>query len=111
MKGLDRWYAQLVRPYHVFKNLSVLLLIGNDIMKAEKFDLFYSTNWLHIGACEGVCVQITVYSGFKFSRIPVRCAKAIVIPAGSSAVVGVKFGRVLEPNQEYQFTPCIPVRQ
>jgi len=92
MKGTDGRYAQLVRPFHVLKKLSVPLLIGNDIMKPEKFDLLYSTNRLRIGACDGVCVQITVYSGSKYSRIPVRCAEGIVIPASSSTVVGVKYG-------------------
>lgn len=28
-----------------------------------------------------------------------------MIPSGSSSIVGVKFGRALEPNQDYQFTP------
>jgi len=105
MKGTDGRYTQLVRPFHVFKKLSVPLLIGNDVMKPEKFDLLYSTNRLRIGACDGVCVQIMVYSGSKYGRIPVRCAEGIVIPASSSAVVGVKFGRVLQRNQDYQFTP------
>jgi len=105
MKGTDGQYAQIVRPFHVFKDLSVPLLIGNDIMKPEKFDLLYSTNRLCIGACNGVCVQITMFSGSKYSRIPVRCAEAVVIPAGSSVVVGVKLSRILEPNQDYQFTP------
>jgi len=73
-------------------------------MKPEKFDLLYSTNRLRIGACDGVSIQITVYSGSRYSRVPVRCAEGIVIPAGSSAVVSVKFGRVLERNQDYQFT-------
>jgi len=92
MKGTDGRYAQLVRPFHLLKKLSVPLLIGNNIMKPEKFDLLYSTNQLRIGACDGVCVQITVYSGSKYSRIPVRCAEGIVIHASSSAVVGVKYG-------------------
>ena len=105
MKGTDGQYAQIVRPFHIFKDLSVPLLIGNDIMKPEKFDLLYSTNRLRIGACDGICVQITVFSGSKYSQIPVRCAEAVVIPAGSSVVVGVKLGRILEPNQDYQFTP------
>jgi len=68
MKGTDGRYAQLVRPFHVFKKLSVPLLIGNDIVKPEKFDLLYSTNRLRIGACDGVCVQITVYSVSRISR-------------------------------------------
>ena len=105
MKGTDGRYAQIIRPFHVFKDLSVPLLIGNDIMKPEKFDLLYSTNRLCISACNGVCIQITVFSGSKYSRIPVRCAEAVVLPAGSSVVVGVKLGRILEPNQDYQFTP------
>jgi len=105
MKGTDSRYAQLVRPFHVFKKHSVRLLIGNDIMKPEKFDLLYSSNRLGIGAYDGVCVQITVYSDSKYSWVPVRCAKGIVIAARSYAVVGVKFSWVLEWNQDYQFTP------
>ena len=105
MKGTDGRYTQLVRPFHIFKKLSVPLLIGNDIMKPEKFDLLYSTNWLRIGACDSICVQITVYSGSKYSRVPVHCTESIVIPASSSVVVGVKFGRVLERNQDYPFAP------
>jgi len=50
-----------------------------------------------------------VYSGSKYSQIPVCCAEGIVIPASSSVVVGVKFGRVFERNQDYQFTQ-LPTR-
>jgi len=105
MKGTDGRFAELVRPFHIFKDISVPLLIGNDIMKPEKFDLLYSSNHLRIGACDGIPVQITVHAGHRFTRIPVRCAVAVIIPSGTSTIVGVKFGRVLEPNQDYQFTP------
>ena len=61
LKGIDGRYAQIVRPFHIFKNLSVPLLIGNDIMKPEKFDLLYSSNRLRIGTCDGIYVQITIH--------------------------------------------------
>jgi len=105
LKGIDGRYAQIIRPFHIFKNLSVPSLIGNDIMKPEKFDLLYSSNHLRIGTCDGIYVQITIHSGPCFNRIPVRCTTATVIPAGTSAIVGVKFARTLEKNQDYQFTP------
>ena len=105
MKGTDGQFAELLRPFHVFKDLSVPLLIGNDIMKPEKFDLLYLSNRLRIGACDGIPVQITVHSGHRFARIPVRCAAAVNIPDGTSMIVNVKFGCALEPNQDYQFTP------
>jgi len=105
MRGTDGRFAELVRPFHIFKDLSVPLLIGNDIRKLEKFDPLYSSNRLRIGSCEGIPVQITVHAGHRFARIPVRCAAAIVIPSGTSTVVRIKLGRALEPNQDYQFTP------
>jgi len=103
LKGIDGRYAQIIRPFHIFKNLSVPLLIGNDIMKPEKFDLLYSSNRLRIGTCDGIYVQITIHSGPRFNRIPVRCTTATVIPAGTSAIVGVRFAQTLEKNQDYQF--------
>jgi len=105
MKGTDSRFTELVRPFHIFKDLSVPLLVGNDIMKPEKFNLLYLSNRLRIGACDGIPVQISVHAGHCFTRIPVRCAAAINIPSGTSMIVGVKFGRALEPNQDYQFTP------
>ena len=105
MKGTDVRFAELVRLFHVFKDLSVPQLIGNDIMKPEKFDLLYSSNRLRIGAFDGIPVQITVHAGHRFTRIPVRCAAAVIIPSGTLTIVGVKFGHALEPNQDYQFTP------
>jgi len=104
MKGTDRRFAELVRPFHVFKDLSVPLLIGNDIMKPQKFDLLYSSNRLQIGACDGIPVQITVHAGHRFTRIRIHCAAVVIIPSCTSTIVGVKFGRALEPNQDYQFT-------
>ena len=104
MKGTDGRFAELVRPFHVFKDLSIPLLIGNDIMKPEKLNLLYSSNHLRIGVCDGIPVQITVYAGHRFTRIPVRCAAVVIIPSGTSTIVGVKFCRALEPNQDYQFT-------
>jgi len=56
MKGTDGRFAELVRPFHVFKDLSVLLLVGSDIMKPEKFNLLYSSNRLRVGACDGIPV-------------------------------------------------------
>jgi len=105
MKGMDGRFTELVRPFHIFKDLSVPLLVGNDIMQPEKFDLLYSSNRLRIGACDGIPVRITVHTGHHFSRIPVRCAAPVTIPSGSSTIVYVKFGRTLKPNQDNQFTP------
>ena len=36
MKGTDGRFAELVKPFHIFKDLSVPLLIGNDIIKEKK---------------------------------------------------------------------------
>jgi len=105
MKGTDGRFTELVRPFHVFKDLSGPLLIGNDIMKPEKLNLLYSSNRLRIGACDGIPVQIKVHAVHRFTRIPVRCAAVVIIASGTSTIVGVKFGRALEPNQDYQFTP------
>jgi len=105
MKGADGRFAELVEPFHIFKDLSVPLLIGNDIMKPEKFDLLYSSNRLRIGACDSISVQISVHAGHWFTRIPVRCVATVNILSGSSMIVGVKFGSALELNQDYQFTP------
>ena len=71
MKGTDGRFTELLRPFHIFKDLSVPLLIGNDTIKPEKFDLLYSSNCLCIGSCDGIQVQITVHSGHRFTRIPV----------------------------------------
>ena len=105
MNGADGRFAELVRPFHIFKDLSVPLLIGNDIMKPEKFDLLYLSNRLRIGACDGISVQISVHAGHLFTRIPVRYAATVNILSGSSMIVGVKFARALKLNQDYQFTP------
>jgi len=89
-------YLASLRPEHPERLLrpdaaptSGLRIFFLMIMKREKFDLLYSSNHLRIGACDGIPVQITVHAGHRFTRIPVRFAAAVIIPSGTSTIVGV----------------------
>jgi len=71
MKGTDGRFAELLRPFHIFKDLSVPLLIGNDTMKPEKFNLFYSLSRclldpVMVYRCQSRCILANASLGSQF---------------------------------------------
>ena len=70
LKGIHGRYAQIVRPFHIFKNLSVPLQIGNDIMKPEKFDLLYSSNRLELELVMAFTSRLPYTQGHVTTEFP-----------------------------------------
>jgi transposase InsO family protein len=103
---MDGNYAQITRPFHVFPDLGVELLCGVDTIREEGIDMFYSSSvpQMRIASCENAAVRIEVH-GERITKIPVRAAATIVIPANSTTVVAIKTPRPLPSNQDYLFTP------
>jgi hypothetical protein len=104
---IDGRLAKITRPYHIFPNLGCDLLVGIDTIYVERIDLFFSSAipQMRIGNCDAASVRITVFKKELFNKVPVRAAKRTIVPANSTAVVPIKIGRLLPPNQDYLFTP------
>jgi hypothetical protein len=104
---MDGNYAEITRPFHVFPDLGVDLLLGIDTIREEGIDIFFSSTMpqMRIASCQNAAVKIDVRDGDRVTKIPVRAAATAVVPANSTAIVEIKVSRHLPSNQDYLFTP------
>jgi hypothetical protein len=104
---MDGNFAEITRPFHVFPELGVDLLLGIDTIREEGIDIFFSSTvpQMRIASCGNTAVRIEVRSGKQVSRVPVRTAATVVVPANATSIVEIKVSRQLPPNQDYLFTP------
>jgi hypothetical protein len=104
---MDGKYAEITRPFHVFPELGVDLLLGIDTIREEGIDIFFSSTvpQMRIASCQNAAVKFDVQDGDRVTKIPVRAASTTVVPANSTAIVEIKVSRHLPSNQDYLFTP------
>jgi hypothetical protein len=104
---MDGNYAEITRPFHVFPDLGVDLLLGIDTIREEGIDIFFSSTvpQMRIASCQNAAVKIDVRHGNQATKVPVRAAATTIVPANSTAIVEVKVSRDLPSNQDYLFTP------
>jgi hypothetical protein len=104
---MDGNYAEITRPFHVFPDLGVDLLLGIDTIREEGIDIFFSSTvpQMRIASCENAAVRVSVRSGKQITRVPVRTAVTVVVPANATSIVEIKVSKELPPNQDYLFTP------
>jgi hypothetical protein len=104
---MDGNYVELIRPLHVFPDLGVDLLCGIDTIREEGIDMFFSSTvpQMRIASCQNTAVRINVLDGRQVTRVPVRTATTVVVPANATSIVEIKVSRQLPPNQDYLFTP------
>jgi hypothetical protein len=104
---MDGKYAEITRPFHVFPELGVDLLLGIDTIREEGIDIFFSSTvpQMRIASCQNAAVKVDVRDGNRVTKIPVRAAATTVVPANSTAIVEIKISRHLPSNQDYLFTP------
>jgi hypothetical protein len=104
---MDGNYVELIRPLHVFPDLCVDLLCGIDTIREEGIDMFFPSTvpQMRIASCQNAAVRINVVDGRQVTRVPVRTATTVVVPANATSIVEIKVSRQLPPNQDYLFTP------
>jgi hypothetical protein len=90
---MDGNFAEITRPFHVFPELGVDLLLGIDTIREEGIDIFFSSTvpQMRIASCGNTAVRIEVRSGKQVSRVPVRTAATVVVPANATSIVETKF--------------------
>jgi hypothetical protein len=103
---MDGNSAEITRPFHVFPDLGVDLLLSIDTIREEGIDIFFSSTvpQMRIASCQNAAVKIDVWDGDRVTKIPVRAAATAVVPANSTAIVEIKVSRHLPSNQDYLFT-------
>jgi hypothetical protein len=106
---MDGNFAEITGPssFHVFLELGVDLLLGIDTIREEGIDIFFSSTvpQMRIASCQNAAVKIDVWDGDRVSKIPVRAASTIVVPANSTTIVEIQVSRHLPSKQDYLFTP------
>jgi hypothetical protein len=71
---MDGNYAEITRPFHIFSDLGVDLLLGIDTIREEGIDMFFSSTvpQMRIASCQNAAVKIDVRSGKQVTRVPVH---------------------------------------
>jgi hypothetical protein len=69
--------------------------------------MFFSSTvpQMRVASCQNSAVKINVLAGKQVTRVPVRTAATVVVPANATSIVEIKISRHLPANQDYLFTP------
>ena len=106
LKGIDGRSAAFTRPFHVFEDLSVPLLVGIDIIVPEDLVLtFKPVPMVTIGSCEGIQEPVTLKQEQRYRKILVRVRNPVKLPPRRTMKVDVRFSQKLDPNETYLFSP------
>lgn len=98
--------ARLWLEFQVVKKLDCNFLIGREAMKAYSLDIVESLGHIKVGTVE---VPIADHGGAKRSLKQMNCSvvasSAVVVPAGSSAVIPIAFATSVPQHKDLLFTP------
>ena len=107
MKTMCGSVLTFTRPFHIFPNLGVPILMGNDIMCPEKMTVSYAsaTPALIVGSCRNKRVELKVRrEAEEIKRVVVRTTETVVIEPGTTMIVCYKPGKTL-PKGTYMLQP------
>jgi len=106
LRGNDGRMATFTRPFRVFVDLSVPLLVGIDIIALEDMVLtFKPTPAVMIGSCAGVRVPVTLRQEQQYRKILVRIRNPIKLPPRRTMKVNVRLSQKLNAEETYLFSP------
>ena len=107
MKTMCGSVVTFTRPFHIFPNLGVPILMGNDIMYPEKMTVSYAsgTPSLIVGSCRNKRVQLKVrQEPDEVKRVVARTTETVIIQPGTTMIVCYKTGKTL-PKATYVMQP------
>jgi len=106
LRGKDGSTATFTRPFHVFEDLSVPLLVGIDIIAPEDMVLTFKPKpMVTIGPCGGIQVPVTMKQEQQYRKILVRVRSAIKLPPRRTMKVDVTLSQKLSSGETYIFSP------
>ena len=102
--------AKITREFHIVRDMTCGLLIGNDIIESEGIILNLSKRKMYIGSCGNMMCQLRIRRKAETTnRVVVRCARSTTIPAHilnwEDNLVSIRFP-ILEKSKEYSFKVC-----
>ena len=98
---------KFVRPFHIFPNLGIPLLIGNDIMQPERMTVSYKAEpTLIVGSCKDKRVALKVMDKPpEVKRAVCRTTERTVIEPHHTSMVPVTVNQSLPAGSCYLLTP------
>ena len=98
--------AKMVMEAHLVDDLKANMLIGNDVLTAQKIKLDPGNGTMTIGSCQNLSTKIEVITkdnpGFKRT---VRSKGTVVIPAMSTVSVPVTYRGTIPEDRDFLFEP------
>ena len=90
----------IIREIHLIENLKANVLIDNDVLNFEKFDIFISTSSAYIENCN-VIIFISVNNRLNSKTISIHAIKTIIISSKSKQTIFIH--KISLSNRHYIF--------
>ena len=90
----------IIREIHLIENLKANVLIDNDILNSEKFDIFISTSSAYIESCN-VIILIFVNNRSSSRTISIHATKTMIISSKSEQTIFIH--KISLSNRHYIF--------
>ena len=109
MEAMCGSVVTFTRPFHVFPDLGIPILVGNDIMLPEKITVSYAATAspaLIVGSCRNKKVALKVRrEPENVRRVIARTTETVVVDPGTTQMVQFKVSKPLPAHAVYLFQP------
>ena len=102
----SRAVAKMTMEAHLVDDLKANMLIGNDVLTAQKIKLDPGSGMMTIGSCQNLTAKIDVITkdNSRFKRT-IRSQGTVVIPAMSTVSVPVTYRGTIPEDRDFLFEP------
>ena len=95
--------TKIIRKIHFVNNLKANMLIENDVLKSEKFDIFTFTSTVYIESCE-IIISISIKNRFISQSTSIHSIKARII--ASHTKLSISIHKISLSERDYFFEPA-----
>ena len=92
--------AKITRKIHLVNNLKANMLIENDVLKSEKFDIFTFTSTVYIESCE-IIISIFIKNRFISQSATIHFIKTRII--SSHTKISISIHKISLSKRDYFF--------
>ena len=94
--------AKITRKIHFVNNLKANMLIENDVLRSEKFDIFTFTSTVYIESCE-IIISIFIKNRFTSQSATIHFIKTRII--SSHTKISISIHKISLSERDYFFEP------
>jgi hypothetical protein len=98
--------AEIRREFHLVKGLGCKILLGNDVIKPERWVIDVAEGKMTLWACEDMICELKVTPrGRQVICRKVRTSQRITVKPNSTIMIPVSYKKGLPSGRDFEFTP------